>query len=134
MEEKKIYIKSPSDIPYGVVHRDERDWISAIGPDGQNILLGAYSAYNGETARKFAHAILELIGDPVPGKGDDCYIAVTGNPHNWGGGEILGGISDPRPDVVGDFMRRNEGEFHIFRRVATVGPIPQPERKVTRYE
>ena len=88
----------------------------------------------GFTARQYAHAILELIGDPVPGKGDDCYIAVNGRPDDWIGGQVLNAISMPSSDPIAALADTLSTEFHIFRRVATVGPIPQPERKVTRYE
>jgi len=93
----------------------------------------------GNTAREFAHAILELIGDPVPSKGDDCYIAVTGNEGKWAYGKVVDGVTRLGQGEQGAINLLIEtgvepGEFHIFRRVATVSPIPQPERKVTRYE
>jgi hypothetical protein len=97
--------------------------------------MGSKNGY----ARDIAHAILELIGDPVPGKGDDNYIAIKGTPMNWIGEKVIESVSGTPALPVRDFVAALStipcnGEYHIFRRVATVGPIPQPERKVTRYE
>jgi len=101
----------------------------------QGMFVGAVD----QSARGVAHAILELIGDPVPGKGDDCYIAVTGNEGEWSDGNVVDGITrlgQGEQGAISLLVKTGvaPGEFHIFRRVATVGPIPTLERKVTRYE
>lgn len=91
-----------------------------------------------ESAPKIARAILELCGEAPKEepKRDNCYIAVKGKPYRWMEGRILAGITGEDIDAVKFWSESalSDGEFHIFRRVATVGPIPQPEREVTRYE
>ncbi len=122
---------------------DGRLFIVRVGLDGDpdSVWLNGSRIGDKETARGYAHAILELIGDPVPGKepkGDDTYIAVVKAEYGYFlGGRIVSAISGPMyADTAIESIQEDAPpeEFHIFRRVATVGPIPQPERKVTRYE
>jgi len=133
LEEKTIEISSN-------MGRVRLERSGAIKVENNTGSPGVYIGMNfGTTAREFAHAILELIGDPVPAKGDDCYIAVTGNEGEWADGSVVDGITRLGEGEQGAINLLIEtgvapGEFHIFRRVATVGPIPQPERKVTRYD
>lgn len=124
MEEKRIGIQNVDGIEVGCAERR---------------LLGYYldnAKFIGaeDLARKYAHAILELIGDPVPRRGDHNYIAVEGDTGLWANGRILSSCSTPAVDPYTALENASQDEYHIFRRVATVGPIPQPERKVTRYD
>lgn len=105
----------------------------------QGMFVGSMS----QSARGVAHAILELIGDPVPGKGETnsrkTYVTTGGAPTNWDNARIHQGWTDVftnEDDAIHTISAAAtcDDEFHIFRLVATVGPIPQPERKVTRYE
>lgn len=125
-----------------VKRSDGSMYIRSSAPPWTEVEIGN-SAYGYDVPRKIARAILELIGDPVPAKGDEplgdnCHILVEGRPGFWSSGKILGSMSgpyNPTDSVIEASARTGpKGEFHIFRRVATVGPIPQPERKVTRYE
>ena len=119
---------------------DGRLFIIRVGldDDPDSVWLNGNRIGDKETARGYAHAILELIGDPVPGKGDSSYIAVVKAEYGYFlGGRIVSAISGPmNTDTAIESLEEDapEGEFHIFRRVATVGPIPQPERKGTGYE
>ena len=118
-----------------VKRSDGSMYIRSSAPPWNEVEIGN-SAYAYDVPRTIAHAILELIGDPVPGKGDGCYIAVVKDGDSWVGGKINASVVGPSTDAdrVIDTCEHVEGEYHIFRRVATVGPIPQPGRKVTRYE
>ena len=92
----------------------------------------------GFKGREFAEAILELLGDEPKPRGDDCYIMVVGS-GSFVGKTIHDAIpwesKDPTTGFLDNYHHTVREEFHIFRRIATVGPIPQPaERKVTRYE
>jgi hypothetical protein len=127
MEFKRILIADG-----GYVQRDPDGALGARGISNY-ITLGMP-----DQARKYAEAILELIGDEPKPKGDDCYIMVVGS-GSFVGKTIHDAIpwesKDPTTGFLDNYHYTVREEFHVFRRVATVGPIPQPsERKVTRYE
>lgn len=128
MEEKRIIVT-----PKGRIEILSDGSIGLVGTVGGYTSLGT-----AETARQYAHAILELCGEAPKEEPerDNCYIAVEGKPYRWKEGRILAGITGEDIDAVKFWSESalSDGEFHIFRRVATVGPIPQPEREVTRYE
>jgi hypothetical protein len=98
------------------------------------------------TAREYAHAILRLLGDEVPGEKPktnrrQTYITTNGQPSLWDGKRIINGWTDVFTDdadavSVISHADVSDDEYHIFRLVATVGPQPQPlpERAIKRYE
>ena len=129
MEEKRIIVT-----PKGRVEILSDGSIGLVGTVGGYTSLGT-----AETARQYARAILELCGEAPKEepKRDNCYIAIRGEYDKWLDQKPLDAIEEYPDDPVNAFSTIHgnyPGEFHIFRRVATVGPIPQSERKVTRYE
>lgn len=128
MEEKRIIVT-----PKGRAEILSDGSIGLVGTVGGYTSLGT-----AETARQYARAILELCGEAVPGKGDDTYIAVVKAEYGYFlGGRITGALTGAKSTdgAIEDLQEDAPSEeYHIFRRVATVGPIPQPEREVTRYE
>ncbi len=127
MEEKLINIRSAG----GSV-------IGSVFLKGDDVRIDGNYIGSLQTARQYANAILELLGDEPKPKGDGTYIAVVKAEYGYFlGGRIVSAISGPMyADTAIESIQEDAPpeEFHIFRRVATVGPIPQPERKVTRYE
>lgn len=131
MEEKTIQVPG-----MGKVTLEDDGKIMLKHHDHAPVWLGGRG---GKTARQFAHAILELCGEAPKEepKRDNCYIAIRGEYDKWLDQKPLDAIEEYPDDPVNAFSTIHgnyPGEFHIFRRVATVGPIPQPEREVTRYE
>lgn len=114
----------------------ERADDASFGLRGQ---MGSYVSLGyASTASQYAHAILQLLGDQEVGAiGDSAdYIAVTKEHGFYRDGRILDAVHQTGLDKAMAILSDNkeeEAEFHVFKRVATVGPGPKPERPITRY-
>jgi len=124
VEEKTIEISNH----LGRVRRERNGSIRIEGGTGPSIYLGMDF---GNTAREFAHAILELIGVQVPGKEFAKEYLIT---QKYGGERVAVFEEENNTEAIAYAAQFYDGDMSLYRLVADIGPIPQPERKITRYE
>jgi hypothetical protein len=66
----------------------------------------------------------------------EVYIAVLKDGGFYLGGKILNAVHGSKSDdvAISDLLDDSDDcEFHVFKRIATVGPMPKAERPITRY-
>lgn len=113
--------------------------------NGYQYLCPARGTVSGGSSLQFRSFITEVmgIGGEVPGDEpkDSTYIAVIKDGGYFLGGKITTAVYGPMTTdaAIANLSEDDEDvEFHVFKRVATVGPqpkpLPLPERTVTRYE